>query len=104
LTRRLNSAGADGPESWSELNRLLRGAERTLTLERGLPGRPWYKHQLYAPGLYTGYSAKTLPGIREAAEAGRWEEANRQAESVAGALRQFRAQVERAVAAMESRR
>ena len=40
------------------------------------PERPFYKHQLMAPGLYTGYSAKTLPGIREAAEAKRWAEAN----------------------------
>jgi N-acetylated-alpha-linked acidic dipeptidase len=96
LARRLDSAGADRPESWRDLNRLLRDAERALTVERGLPGRPWYKHQLYAPGLYTGYSAKTLPGIREAVEAGRWEEANRQAGVVADAVAGFRAQIGRA--------
>ena len=60
----------------------------------GLPGREWYQHQLYAPGLYTGYDAKTLPGIREAAEAQHWEEANQQARRVAQALRALTARVE----------
>jgi N-acetylated-alpha-linked acidic dipeptidase len=79
-----------------ELNRVLRETERALTLEAGLPGRTWYKHHLYAPGVYTGYSAKTLPGIREAVEAERWEEANRQVETVARVLQEYRRQVERA--------
>ena len=51
-----------------EINRLLLGAERALTDPAGLPGRPWYRHLLYAPGIYTGYGAKTLPGVREALE------------------------------------
>ena len=46
-----------------------------MTDERGLPGRPWYRHLIYAPGLLTGYSAKTLPGVREAIEGRRWAEA-----------------------------
>ena len=50
------------------LNRLLYRAEQELLLDQGLPHRPWYKHVLYAPGFYTGYSVKTLPGIREAIE------------------------------------
>jgi len=50
------------------LNRVLYRAEQQLLLEEGLPLRPWYKHVLYAPGFYTGYSVKTLPGIREAIE------------------------------------
>jgi N-acetylated-alpha-linked acidic dipeptidase len=84
------------PAQAVELNRVLRDSERSFTLADGLPGRSWYKNQLYAPGVYTGYSAKTLPGIREAVEAGRWDEANRQAETVAGVLREFRRQVDRA--------
>lgn len=96
LARRLTSSSADSPVSLRPLNRVLYGSERTLTLEEGLPGRPWYKHQAYAPGTYTGYSAKTLPGIREAVEAGRWEEANRRVERVARALEEFRRQFERA--------
>jgi N-acetylated-alpha-linked acidic dipeptidase len=45
-----------------------------FTVETGLPGRPWYRHLLYAPGLLTGYGSKTLPGVREAIEAARWDE------------------------------
>jgi N-acetylated-alpha-linked acidic dipeptidase len=58
------------------LNAELLGMERALTDVRGLPGRAWYRHLIYAPGLLTGYGAKTLPGVREAIEQRRWEEAN----------------------------
>lgn len=47
-------------------------------LNTGLTRRAWYKHTLYAPGLYTGYGVKTLPGIREAIEQRNWEEAQQQ--------------------------
>jgi N-acetylated-alpha-linked acidic dipeptidase len=57
------------------LNRLLYHAEQELLLEQGLPLRPWYKHVLYAPGYYTGYSVKTLPGIREAIEQRNFQQA-----------------------------
>ncbi len=50
-------------------------AEQELLLPNGLPRREWYKHSLYAPGFYTGYGVKTLPGIREAAEQRNWKEA-----------------------------
>ena len=59
--------------------------ERAL-LGSGLPGRPWYRHTLYAPGLLTGYGVKTIPGVREALESGRWKEAEEQAKLVAEAL------------------
>ncbi len=68
-------AGAD----LRTVDRLLISAERRLTDEAGLPGRPWFRHQLYAPGLYTGYGVKTLPGVREAIEQKRWSEAEAQA-------------------------
>jgi N-acetylated-alpha-linked acidic dipeptidase len=77
-------------------NALLFRTERSMLLPAGLPGRDWFKHQIYAPGMYTGYGAKTLPGIREAAEAGRWEEANRQADALVGVLRGVRMQIEQA--------
>ena len=67
-------------------NDVLRRAEQALTLPDGLPGREWYRHQISAPGLYTGYGAKTLPGIREAVEAKRFDEANAQAQRVAQVL------------------
>ena len=60
------------------LNRLLIEAEHKMTSSEGLPRRPWYKHQIYAPGFYTGYGVKTLPGVREAIEQKNWEEAQEQ--------------------------
>jgi N-acetylated-alpha-linked acidic dipeptidase len=90
---RLDSLAASAPKA--ELNAELIGLERTLTVPAGLPRRSWYKHTLYAPGVYTGYGAKTLPGIREAVEARRWDEATAQAAAVAAALRSFRQQIQR---------
>lgn len=60
------------------LNAHLLKAEQVLTNENGLPRRPWYKHQIYAPGFYTGYGVKTLPGVREAVEQKNWKEAQEQ--------------------------
>ncbi len=65
--------------NFATVNELLFRTERAFTLDPGLPGRPWFRHRIYAPGQYTGYDAKTLPGIREAIEAGRPEEAVEQA-------------------------
>ncbi|MBX9603691.1 MAG: M28 family metallopeptidase [Bryobacteraceae bacterium] len=89
-------SGAAAKPKLAELNRTLYRSERALLLEGGLPGREWFRHQLTAPGLYTGYGAKTLPGVREAAEAARWEEARQQTARVAAALSGFSAQVEQA--------
>ncbi len=62
----------------SKINELLLQSERLLTRDEGLPRRGWFKHQLYAPGFYTGYGVKTLPGVREAIEQDNWEEAQEQ--------------------------
>ena len=87
---------AEAPvERLAEVNQLMYRTERSMLSPAGLPGRDWFKHQIYAPGLYTGYDAKTLPGIREAAEAGRWDEANREAEVVAGVLRAIRVEIQK---------
>ena len=59
----------------ARLNALLQGMEQKLTDPRGLPGREWYRHFVYAPGRLTGYGVKTLPAVREAIEGGRWQEA-----------------------------
>ncbi len=61
----------------TELNALLRSLEQTLTNPKGLPGRDWFKHMVYAPGLKTGYGVKTLPGVREAIEDRRWADAEK---------------------------
>ncbi len=78
----------------AKVNALLYQSERSLTQEKGLPGREWYRYQISAPGMYTGYGAKTLPGIREAVELARWDEARRETASVAGALHSLRRRVE----------
>ena len=65
-------------EKRKQLNDGLALAERKLVSAEGLPGRPWTKHLIYAPGTFTGYGASTLPGVREALEAGRFEEAKQQ--------------------------
>jgi N-acetylated-alpha-linked acidic dipeptidase len=68
------------------LNVLLMHAEQQLTSEDGLPRRGWYRHQIYAPGFYTGYGVKTLPGVREAIEQENWGEAQQQIGKLAGTL------------------
>ncbi len=89
------------PEKLLKVNEIVGRAEAALLLKDGLPGRPWYQHQIYAPGLYTGYGAKTLPGVREAAEAQRWDEANQQAKRVAQALHAMVERVEEATRAFK---
>jgi N-acetylated-alpha-linked acidic dipeptidase len=84
------------PAIQTRLNQILRETERALAPPLGLPGREWYKHQLMAPGLYTGYSAKTLPAIREPAEAQRWAEANAGAKQVATTIAALRMKLEAA--------
>ncbi len=69
------------------LNEMLMKAEQQLTSPDGLPRRSWYKHQIYAPGFYTGYGVKTLPGVREAIEQRDWEEAQSEIEKLAGTLK-----------------
>jgi N-acetylated-alpha-linked acidic dipeptidase len=63
------------PSSLAQLNTILQGMEQTLLSKKGLPGRGWYEHMLYAPGLYTGYGAKTIPYVREAVELRHWTDA-----------------------------
>jgi N-acetylated-alpha-linked acidic dipeptidase len=89
------------PDRLAKANQALQKAEGALLSAGGLPGREWYQHQLYAPGLYTGYDAKTLPGVREAVEAQHWEEANQEARHVAQALRALAAQVDEAAALLK---
>ena len=67
-------------------NQSLFKAEQELLSETGLPRRGWYKHTLYAPGFYTGYGVKTMPGIREAIEQRKWKEAQEQIEVDAKAI------------------
>jgi N-acetylated-alpha-linked acidic dipeptidase len=85
----------------AQLASALQGLEQTLMQTQGLPGRPWFQHMIYAPGLYTGYGVKTLPGVREAIEQGRWDEAARYATIIATALAAYCDQVDRATALLK---
>lgn len=69
------------------VNQMMLESERALGHERGLPGRPWFSHLIYAPGFYTGYGVKTMPGIREAIEQGHWTDADGEIERVAASIR-----------------
>jgi N-acetylated-alpha-linked acidic dipeptidase len=90
--------GAHAAEERAHLNAAVAGLEQALTDPRGLPGRDWYRHMIYAPGSHTGYGVKTLPGIREAIEERRWDEANQYIGVVAHALNAYSARLDRAIA------
>lgn len=76
------------------VNQKLIAIERSLTNEKGLPRRPWYKHEIYAPGFYTGYGVKTLPGVREAIEQTNWKEAREQILVLTETLNNFNTKLE----------
>lgn len=78
------------------LNEILYKAERSLIYDKGLPRRPWYKHEIYAPGYYTGYGVKTLPGIREAIEQRYWKEAQDNIQIVSKTMEAYTNQVQKA--------
>ena len=88
-------AGATG------INAALIRTERALTVAEGLPRRPWFRHAIYAPGFYTGYGVKTLPGVREAIEQRNWKEADAQIVVAAGAINAEATVLERAAAHLE---
>jgi N-acetylated-alpha-linked acidic dipeptidase len=71
-----NGGAALAAASIAEVNKMLMDSERKLTNTAGLPNRPWFKHQLYAPGFYTGYAVKTMPAAREAIELKQWKQAD----------------------------
>ena len=85
---------ADDDSVLGEINRLLFTSEQLLTREEGLPGRPWYRHQIYAPGYYTGYGAKTLPWIREAMEHRQYDQVPAGVEAVAATMRALATRIE----------
>ena len=80
------------------LNTILYKAERSLIYEQGLPRRLWYKHQIYAPGYYTGYGVKTLPGIREGIEERHWKETQERIEIVTQTIQNYTAEIYKAMA------
>ena len=103
--RRFDSAakGTDDatPATLAAANAIVYKAERALTRQDGLPRRPWFRHQVYAPGYYTGYGVKTLPAVREALEQRAWDEARQQIPLVAQTLERYAAEIERATTALQ---
>jgi N-acetylated-alpha-linked acidic dipeptidase len=105
-------AAADAPaarerprtaEAQAQLDRILMNVERSMTRDAGLPRRPWFKHQIYAPGFYTGYGVKTLPGVREAVEQHQWKEAAEQIGLAAETLTRIASEIDRATALLQGR-
>jgi N-acetylated-alpha-linked acidic dipeptidase len=96
FARAINRISAAAPDKLRTINELLYHSERTMTIASGLPHRDWYKHTIYAPGTYTGYGVKTLPGIREAVEADRLDEAGQQTGEVVKVLKALNAQIQEA--------
>jgi N-acetylated-alpha-linked acidic dipeptidase len=78
----------------SRVNAVVLRSERALSDAAGLPKRPWFRHTIYAPGFYTGYGVKTLPGVREAIEQREWELVDGQMARIAGALEELAALLE----------
>jgi len=89
-------------EQLRALNADLIESERKLTNDDGLPRRPWYKHLLYAPGVYSGYGVKTMPGVREGIEQKRYAEADEEIGRVARALEQEAALIDSAAGLIEN--
>jgi len=86
------------------LNEIIFRTERALTKPEGLKGRPWFIHEIYAPGLYTGYGVMTLPSVREAIEQRRWDEADQQMIVVAKTLEAYSREIRQATAILQSAR
>jgi N-acetylated-alpha-linked acidic dipeptidase len=90
------------PAVGAQLFVLAREAEEALAPDAGLPGRTWYKNLIYAPGRYTGYAPKTLPGVREAIEEERWADADRYAALTGAALDAYAAKLDAGVKLIRS--
>ncbi len=87
-------------EALKIVNQLVFSSERRLGNDAGLPRRDWFRHQIYAPGFYTGYGVKTMPQIREGLEEGQWDEARQGVTKVAAAITSLAEQVDRASAGL----
>ena len=99
---RQSTAQLLGRRELQQLNKLLLTSEQKLGNTEGLPRREWFKHQMYAPGFYTGYGVKTMPQIREGLEENRFTEAQGGVRTVSSAVNALAAQVNDAARALEA--
>ena len=100
LQKASQAGGNASPDVLGRVNAILRTAERQVTDPAGLPLRPWFRHLLYAPGLYTGYGVKTLPGVREALEQKQFSAVEVEVARVARAIERLAAHLDEASAAL----
>jgi len=101
LGKKQSSLGDQSANKLAAVNHDLMTTERGLMNEDGLPRRSWYKHLLYAPGVYTGYVVKTVPGVREGIEQKHWAEADAEIVRVAKALENEAGVIEKAALELE---
>ena len=102
FTKAEQTDASSASASFAAVNRALMQTERDLLSSEGLPGRPWYRNELYAPGIFTGYGVKTVPGVREAIEQKNWQQATEQIGIVAGVLQKEADAINAAASALES--
>ena len=89
-----HQAVENGASASEDVNEMLYTSERLLTRDEGLTGRSWYKHHIYAPGFYTGYGVKTIPGVREAIEQREFDAVQEQVEIAAQVIERISGRVE----------
>jgi N-acetylated-alpha-linked acidic dipeptidase len=94
-------AASSSSQSLQALNQKLIQSERKLSNPKGLPRRPWFQSMIYAPGYYTGYGAKTMPGVREAIEENRYADAEHEVTRVAQALDDYAVAIDQAAGELE---
>lgn len=94
VAKAFGSAAGTSNKTSEEINQMLYTSERLLTRKDGLEGRHWFKHFVYAPGYYTGYGVKTIPGVREAIEQREYADVNPQIDIAAGVLNKMSDRIE----------
>ena len=94
--------GAVSPSSLEAVNADLLRISRLFLNDRGLPGRPWFKNQIYAPGAYTGYGAKPVAAVREFMDEKKWKEADEQIPTVADVIDHVSAGIDKAAEDLET--
>ena len=83
---------------------LMLTLDQTLAPDNvGLPGRPWFRNLIYAPGRFTGYGAKTLPGVREAIEDERFDDADKYSKLTADALNAYSDRLDQATTVLDGK-
>jgi N-acetylated-alpha-linked acidic dipeptidase len=97
-----DGAPALSPQALASLNTDLLKIQRSFLSERGLPERPWFKNQVYAPGAYTGYGAKPIAAVREYMDEKKWAEADAQVPNVGKVLEDAAAAIGKAADELES--